>query len=131
MVPEHLEHFRQCLVRDRLAGAVVGRLTNVFYLTGYSAAGDRPSFVVVGQDTIVLLAPGDAAAVQHSLGPGLTIVGYDVPGSTLDRVADVHDLSARALGEALGAARLRGKTVGIEAAQRASFRYPRRGNAPG
>ncbi len=109
-----LPRFREHLAASGLDGAVIRRPANVLYLTGYPGTLDRPSFTVVGPTEVVLVVPGDAAAIQSNLEPGLTALGYLVPGSTTDRVADVDALSAACLAEAIERADLTGKRVGIE-----------------
>jgi Xaa-Pro dipeptidase len=114
MSQRRLDLFRERLATTGLAGAVIRRPANVYYLTGYPAGISRPSFAVVSADRVALVVPGDAAAAQRSLDPGVTAFGYLVPGSTIDRVADVDRLSSVALIEAIQAAGLAGRRVGIE-----------------
>jgi Xaa-Pro aminopeptidase len=87
----------------------------VLYLTGFPGNLDRPSFAVVGHDQVVVVAPGSSEANQKSAVAASGAVGYRVPGSTVDRVADVNTLSAAALVEAVEQAGLGGKRIGIEA----------------
>lgn len=109
-----IKQFRASLGDAGLAGAVLHNPSNVAYLTGYSAPLDRPSFAIVGPERAVLVVPGSAEGVQSRIGGAIAVLGYPVPGSTLDRVADVARLSADALGEGIVVAGLSGTRVGIE-----------------
>lgn len=114
MNSSRLRRFRQSLADARLDGAVVCRPANVFYLTGYPARLDSPSFVLVGLDYVALVAPGDADSFAPKLDPQLIGFGYDTPGSTLDRVPNVQDGSVEGLAEALAASGLAGQRIGVE-----------------
>lgn len=94
-------------------GAVICARPNVTYLTGYPAAG-HPSLLVIGPDRIALVVPGSAEAARSLVSVDATIIGYSVPGATLDRVAEVGRQSVEALGEALASAELTGRRIGIE-----------------
>lgn len=117
MTSTRLARFRDHLADLGLDGAVVRRPADVFYLTGYPARWDSPSFAVVGPERVIVVAPGDAQAAQHGLDPGLWVQGYAVPGSTFDRVPDVGAGSVAALRSAVGEASLAGKRVGMEQAE--------------
>jgi Xaa-Pro dipeptidase len=117
MSDERLARFRGHLVRVGLAGAVIGRPANVLYLTGYPASPDRPCFAVVGSERVAVVGPGDAASIQRSVSPETMAIGYRVPGSTIDRVADVVSLSAIALEEAIERVGLAEQRIGIEEAE--------------
>src|ERR1035437_2091631 len=114
MTLDRLSRFQIYLASQELAGAVVRRPANVLYLTGYPAGFERPAFAVVGPDAVIVVAAGSGDGIQKALTAGLTGIGYRVPGSTVDRVADVDALSTVALGEAIARAGLRGKKVGVE-----------------
>lgn len=111
---DRLTRFRAHNANVGLDGAVIRRPANVFYLTGYPARLDSPSFAIVGPERLVLVAPGEAGAVQRGLDPSWSVQGYGVPGSTLGRVPDVHAGSALALENAVAEAGLAGKHIGVE-----------------
>lgn len=94
-----------------LEGAVIGRPANVFYLTGVSAAPDRPAFAVIGPRSGAVVAPGTAGEAPS----GLARFGYGVPGGIVDRIVDVEAESAEALAAAVAHAELGGLRVGVEA----------------
>ena len=114
MTLDRLSRFQSYLATQGLAGAVVRRPANVLYLTGYPAGFERPAFAVVGPDAVIVVAPGTAEGILRSLVAGLSGLGFRVPGSTVDRVADVDAGSSAALAEAVNRAGLRGKKVGVE-----------------
>jgi Xaa-Pro aminopeptidase len=109
-----LARFRALLAGQDLAGAILRRPANVLYLTGFLSNLDRPSFAVVGPDRVVVVAPGSAEAIRRSAANATSAVGYRVPGSTIDRVADVDALSDAALVEAVEQAGLAGRRIGVE-----------------
>ncbi len=114
MTSNRLGRLRRLVSEKGLDGAIIRRPANVFYFTGYGASLARPSFAVVTGDRVVLVVPGDANTVQKSLDPAIEPVGYLVPGSTVDRVADVDALSVAALEQAIDRAGLAGARVGVE-----------------
>lgn len=116
MTTMRLDRLRHVLEQAGLTGAVVRQPANVYYLTGYPAAFDRPSFVVIGERT-ALVVPGDPGTVQSKVSSDVLVIGYAVPGSTIDRVADIDSTSADALREAAKETGLRGKRIGVEVSQ--------------
>jgi Xaa-Pro dipeptidase len=116
MKPSRLRRFREHLTEDGLDGAVVRRPANVYYLSGYPARLDSPSFVVASPERAVLVAPGNAAAIAAELSPDLAGLGYRTPGNTLVQMPDIVEGSVGALAAALREAGLIGKRIGIESA---------------
>lgn len=114
MNTSRLGRFRRHLGEAGLDGAVVRRPANVFYLSGYVARLELPSFVVVGPERTALVAPGDAGASAKRLDLDWLGFGYPTPGTTLDHVPDVVEGSAAALAQALDVVGLGGRRVGIE-----------------
>ncbi len=114
MISNRLERLRRLVSEHGLDGAVIRRSANVLYFTGYGASLARPSFAVIAAERVILVVPGDANGVRTSLDPAIDVVGYLVPGSTVDRVADVDALSVAALEQALDRAGLAGKRIGVE-----------------
>jgi Xaa-Pro aminopeptidase len=114
MNTQRIERFRRALATEDIEGAVLCQPANVTYLTGFPAGGGRPSFVVIGPARTVLVVPGSAETARSTVSANTALLGYPVPGSTLDQVADVSRASAEALGEALSAAGLAGRRIGIE-----------------
>jgi Xaa-Pro aminopeptidase len=105
-----LQRLRERLAAAGLRGAVIRRPADVCYLTGYYAvAPPRPTFAVVGPERAVLVAPGSAEA-----GSDVSVVGYDLPGLTIDRVVDVEEESAGALATAIEGAGLGGVRFGLD-----------------
>jgi Xaa-Pro aminopeptidase len=113
---QRCERFRQALDARGLDGAVVRRPANVQYLSGVLDRPDYPTFAVVGRTRVALVRPGSSAGAQDGMDLGIAIIGYAVPGATVDRVADVGRLSADALATALEHAGLAGAKIGIEEA---------------
>src|SRR5262249_13200750 len=72
--------------------------------------------LVVGPERLALVVPGSAESARRIVGAGVEMLGYAVPGSTLDRVPDVPGGSAEALEGAPRASGLSGKRVRVEAA---------------
>jgi Xaa-Pro aminopeptidase len=114
MTSDRLGRLRHLVSVLGLDGSVIRRPANVFYFTGFGASLARPSFAVVTGERVVLVVPGDADSVRKSLDPAIDAVGYLVPGSTVDRVADVDALSLAALELAIDRAGLAGARIGVE-----------------
>lgn len=114
MTAKRIERFQQTLAAAELEGAIVRQPANIYYLTGYPTGLDRPAFVVVGLEKVALVLPGPAEAVRASRSVDLAIFSYAIPGSTIDRVADVGQGSVDALRGAVEATGTRGRRVGIE-----------------
>src|ERR671927_865100 len=112
---------RQVLADRSVDGAVLRRPANVRYLTGYAPTADRPCFAVVGPDEVILVAPHHEDAARTPVEPELRVVGYAVPGGTIDQVADADRLSAAALEAAIGQTGLEGRRVGIEETAMSAF----------
>ena len=111
MAATRLERLRERRARAGVDGAAIRRPANVAYLTGFVAPLGYPTFAVIGPDDAVLVAPGGAPDAE------LPVVGYDVPGFTVDRVVDPFSESLPALESALRRAGLAGRGIGIEEAQ--------------
>jgi len=109
-----INQFQASLATAGVDGAVLRDPANVTYLTGYPAAADRPGFLVIGPQRTALVVPGSAEAVRPRVDSAVIVIGYPVPGTTLDRVAEVARLSADALNEAIVATGLAGQRIGIE-----------------
>jgi Xaa-Pro aminopeptidase len=116
-----LERLRQLLHEDGVDGAVIRRPANVAYLTGFPATPGHPRLAVVGPKAAALVAPGSAEAARAQTGPGVAVVGYAVPGATVDRVADVELLSGEALEQAIETAGLPGRRIGVEETQLSAY----------
>src|SRR5207302_3829024 len=105
---DRIDRLRRRLAATGITGAVIRRPPNIHYLTGHSPGPIRPGFVVIGPERVVVVAPGGADGVR----PGVDVIGYRVPGATVDIVAEVDQLSGEALGVAVEQAGLAGRRVG-------------------
>jgi Xaa-Pro aminopeptidase len=114
---DRIARLRRRLAERGVDGAVLRRPANVYYLTGHSPGPSRPGFVVVGPERAMLVAPGQVEGAPAGVRPGVDVIGYAVPGATVDFVADVDALSGEALGAAIEQAGLIGRRVGVEEAQ--------------
>jgi Xaa-Pro aminopeptidase len=114
---DRIARLRRLLAERGIDGAVLRRPANIYYLTGHSPGPSRPGFAVVGPERTVLVAPGRADGLRASVRPGVDVIGYPVPGATVDVVAEVDGLSDEALGAAIEQAGLRGRRTGVEEAQ--------------
>src|SRR2546428_9723035 len=114
---DRIARLRRLLTERGIEGAVLRRPANIYYLTGHSPGPSRPGFAVVGPERTVLVAPGRAEGLRASVRPGVEVIGYPVPGATVDVVAEVDRLSGEALGAAIEQAGLRGRRTGVEEAQ--------------
>lgn len=108
-----IDNLREQLTTLGVTGAVISAPVNVRYLTDFPANGERPSFAVVGPRASVVVVPGLMSWSAPSAS-GLEVIGYAVPGSTIDRVVDVAAESGAALEAALEAAGLRSHRIAIE-----------------
>jgi Xaa-Pro aminopeptidase len=114
---QRVARLHRALAAAGIDGAAIRRPANVAYLTGYPAPPSNPAFAIVGHGGAVLVAPGSADAIRPLVTPGVQVVGYDVPGLTVDRVVDGARESAVALEAALDLAGLGGRRIGIEETQ--------------
>jgi Xaa-Pro aminopeptidase len=106
-IPARLERLRQSLGPEHV-GAVVARPIHVHYLTGYAPPSRAPSYVVVGPERTVLVAP-DAASARD---PAVGHVAYSAYGHTSP--VDPWANAESALADALALAGVEGQPVAIE-----------------
>lgn len=109
-----IKRLRASIADAGFDGAVICAGSNVTYLTGYPVAGDRPSFLVIGPNRTALVVPGSAEAAKPQIAGDAILLGYPVPGTTLDQIAEIGRRSADALGEAVVSAGLTDRRIGIE-----------------
>ena len=106
-VPQRLERFRRGLAPD-FAGAVIACPIHAHYLTGQPPLPRWPSYVVVGPERAVLVAPG-ATPQRDPAVEALPYAGYDH-----HTPVDPHAGAEAALLGALAAAGLAGRRVALE-----------------
>ena len=115
---------RQELCDIGLTGAVVALPQHVYYFTGHkpgtSGSGHKPIpwgfwFFVLGPNKCLLVAPGNHEHLSQGLRPGIEVFAYKADST--DRVIDEGQAAGAALNQAVAAAGLKGKRIGIEAAE--------------
>ena len=116
MEPTRIAQLRASLDARGIGGAVLRHPANVRYITGLPAT-PWPVFALFSPTASAVVAPGDSSAIRTHVGEQCHVFGYQVPGPTIDLVADVHAISAAALAEALASLGLAGLRIGVEEAQ--------------
>ena len=106
-----------------LDGAVVALPQHVYYFTGHRpgawGTGHKPIpwgywFFVLGPNKRLLVAPLSEEQLSDTLRPGVVAFSYDANSS--ERVINEREAANAALGQAVLEAGLRGKRIGVEAA---------------
>ena len=122
-VIDRAELLQSKLRDDRLDGAVVVLPQHVYYFTGHrpgnSGTGHKPIpwgfwFFVLGPNKRLLVAPGAQEQLSKTLRPGVEALAYKVDST--ERVIDERQAASSALSQAVVEAGLKGKRIGIEAA---------------
>ena len=107
-IADRLNRLRRTLAPD-FVGAVVALPIHTHYLSGQPPGSRAPSYVVVGPERAVLIAPGSAPQCD----PAVELIAYDAYRH--DRPVDPHANAEAALIAAVERAALVGKAVAIEA----------------
>jgi len=112
-----IERLRSMLSDGGYEGANIRSPANVSYLSGYPSSAARPSLIIIASTRAVLVAPGSVETSRLLAQTDISVIGYAVPGATVDRVAEVERLSGEALQHAVDLTGLGGKRIRIEETQ--------------